>query len=288
MSKLFSLFKVKNHNFIERSLMGALLFFKDSVFAEEIALRQGFLQTIDPRIKAVTIFLFLGTAIFARDFFALLILYLLSLFLAYCSNIGLSFFLKRTLIFIPLFSFFISFPAIFSPFTPGEAWISLKLWGRVTISITKPGLASAGLFLVRVTTAVSLVVLLSLTTRHFELLRVLQVFRIPRIFIMTIGMCYRYLYLLVEMIENTYCAIKSRVGTRIHYKKGQKLVAWNIASFWRRSYSLNEQVYNAMISRGYTGDVYLLNSWKVKFKDWLWLSGTLIIIFFLITFGVKK
>lgn len=285
MGKRFILFKAKNRNFIARSLMSALMFFKESVFAEEIALRQGFLQTIDPRIKTLTILLFLGAAIFSRDVFPLLILYLLTLILACCSNIGLSFFLKRTLIFIPLFSFFIAFPAIFSPFTPGEAVAKIEL-GGVTISVTKPGLASAGLFLARVTTAVSLVVLLSLTTRHFALLRALQAFRIPRIFIMTVGMCYRYLYLLVEMIENTYRAIKSRVGIGIHYKKGQKLVAWNIASLWRRSYSLNEQVYNAMLSRGYTGEVYLLNNGKIKFKDWLWLSTTLI-IFSLIIFGIK-
>jgi len=281
MSKLFRLFKIKNHNFIERSLMGALLFFKDSVFAEEIALKRGFLQSIDPRIKTITILLLLGTAIFTKNIFSLLGLYSFSLILAYCSNIGLRFFLKRTLIFIPLFSFFIAFPAMFSIFTPGEALVTIKL-GDFAISITKPGLASAGLFLARVTTSVSLVVLLILTTKHFELLRVLQVLRIPQIFIMTVGMCYRYLYLFVEMIENTYRAIKSRVGTRIHYKRGQKLVAWNIVSLWRRSYLLNEQVYNAMLSRGYTGEVYLLNNWKMKVKDWVWLGGTLLIVYLLI------
>jgi hypothetical protein len=31
--------------------MGALSFFKDSVFADEYALQKGLLQSIDPRIK---------------------------------------------------------------------------------------------------------------------------------------------------------------------------------------------------------------------------------------------
>ena len=38
--------------------MGALSFFKESVFADEYALQKGLLQSIDPRIKTATFFLF--------------------------------------------------------------------------------------------------------------------------------------------------------------------------------------------------------------------------------------
>ncbi|HPD60799.1 MAG TPA: cobalt ECF transporter T component CbiQ [Thermodesulfobacteriota bacterium] len=273
MSKFF---KRKNHDFIERSLRGALSFFKESVFAEEYALQKGLLQSLDPRIKTITFFLFLVSVLLTKNIFVLLALYALCLLLTHCSNIGLRFFLKRTWIFIPLFSLFIAVPALFSVFTPGDAWVSVKI-GALSITITKQGFWGALLFVVRVTTAVSFVVLLSITTKHVELLRVLRIFRIPQLFVMTLGMCYRYLYLLVELVENTYQAIKSRVGSVMHYKKGQTIVAWNIALLWRRSYSLNEQVYNAMLSRGYSGDVRLLHDGNANLRDWLWLLWVVIL-----------
>jgi len=125
---------------------------------------------------------------------------------------------QKNLDFHPAVSLFIAVPALFSVFTPGDALVSVKI-GGLSIIITRQGLLGALLFVVRVTTAVSFVVLLSITTKHFELLRVLRIFRIPQVFVMTLGMCYRYLFLFVELVENTYQAIKSRVGTGIHYKR---------------------------------------------------------------------
>jgi cobalt/nickel transport system permease protein len=120
----------------------------------------------------------------------------------------------------------------------------------------------------RVVTSVSFVILLGLVTRHVELLSVLRIFKIPQVFVMTFSMCYRYIYLFVEIIENTYLAIKSRVGTQVRYQKGQRIVAWNIGSLWRRSSSLNEEVYKAMLSRGYSGEPAALNEFKAGLKDW--------------------
>jgi len=40
---------LRGNNFIERSLAGALSFLKESVFADEYAVKNGFLQSLDPR-----------------------------------------------------------------------------------------------------------------------------------------------------------------------------------------------------------------------------------------------
>jgi len=267
---------MKNNNFIERSLLGALNFFKESIFSEEFALRQGFLQSIDPRIKTLTILLFLVAVLFIKNIQLLIYLYLFCLLLVLLSKIKLGFFLKRTWIFIPLFSLFIAIPALFSIFSPGEPLLSFRIFGA-KLMITRQGLAAAALFVMRVLTSVSFVILLGLTTRHFELLRVLRIFRIPQVFVMTLGMCYRYIYLFVETVENTYLAIKSRVGTNLHYKHGQKIVGWRIASLWQRSVQLNNEVYNAMLSRGYTGEPRILEEFRVNAKDWAWAICAVII-----------
>jgi cobalt/nickel transport system permease protein len=201
--------------------------------------------------------------------------------LTLCSKINLGFFLKRTWIFIPLFSLLVAIPALFNIVTPGEPLVTFHIAG-LRLSITRQGLLGAALFLMRVTTSVSFAVLLSLTTKHFDLLKVLRVFKIPQVFVMTLGICYRYIYLYVEMIENIYLAIKSRVGTKVHYKKGQHIVAWNIAYLWNRSYQLNEAVYKAMLSRGYRGEPAIMDDFKISVKDGVWVCFVIIISFLMI------
>jgi cobalt/nickel transport system permease protein len=261
------------NSFIERSITGALSFLKESVFAEEYASKPGFLQSLDPRIKVITFFLLIIATVLTRSITVCGVLYVLCLILAYLSEVKISFFLKRTWVFIPLFSLFIAIPALFSIFSPGEALLSVNLIGY-KLSITRQGLSGAALFVTRVTASVSFAVLLSLTTRHFDLLKVLRIFGIPQVFVMTLGMCYRYIYLFLEVAENTYRAVKSRVGTKLHYKRGQQMVAWNIASLWHRSYHLNEAVYQAMLSRGYTGEPAILEHFKTRWIDWAWLFLT--------------
>jgi cobalt/nickel transport system permease protein len=265
---------MKSNNFIERSIVGGLTFLKASLFAEEIAQRGGFLQSLDPRIKIIGFLLFIFQVLLTRSIPVLVFLYALSLLLVLISKINLGFFLKRTWIFIPLFSLFIAFPAIFGP---GQPLFTAQMMG-VKFSITHQGLVGAAVFVMRVVTCVSFVALLNLTTKHFELLKALRIFKIPQIFIMVLGMCYRYVYLFVEIIQNTYLAIKSRVGIGVQYQRGKNIVAWNIASLWNRSVGLNGEVYKAMLSRGYRGEALVWNDFKIRTRDWLWLSAVVVII----------
>lgn len=260
-----------SNNFIERSLMGTLSFLKESIFAEEYASKSGFLQALDPRVKLGTFLLFIIQVLVTRNLGVVVFFYLLCLLLSLVSGIRLFFFLKRTWLFIPLFTFFIALPALFDIFSPGNPLARLKLAG-LTVTITRQGMQAALLLVARVATSVSLAVLLSITTRHFQLLRVLRIFRIPQVFVMTLGMCYRYVYLFIDIIENTYRAIKSRVGTCVHYAHGQRIVAWNIASLWQRSYALSEEVYRAMRSRGYSGESLTAQAFKIGARDAAWMA----------------
>ena len=272
---------MKSNNFIARSVLSTLTFLKDSIFAEEQAKACGFLQSLDPRIKIVSFLLFILQALLTQNITALLFLYVICLFLVLISRIGLRFFLKRTWIFVPLFSLFIALPAIFSP---GEALLTWHILGAKLI-ITRQGLDGAIMFIARVVTCVSFVVLLNITTKHFDLLKVLRIFKIPQIFVMILGMSYRYVYLFVEIIQDTYLAIKSRVGVGVQYQKGQELVAWNIACLWNRSVRLNEEVYKAMLARGYQGEAFAWSDFKIKLRDWLWLVAVLITI--VVIAGIK-
>ena len=266
----------KRRDFIERSLLSALAFLKEATLSEECANRKGFLQSLDPRLKTISLLAFLVTAVSLKSVVLIGTLYGLCLLLAQFSRIPLNHFLKRTLLFIPLFSFFIVLPTLFSMVTPGEPVWSFHLLGIHGI-ITRPGVDGAFLFVVRIATSVSLVVLLSLTTRHSELLKVLRIFGVPQLFVLTLSMCYRYLYLFATMVENIFIAIKSRVGVVSHHRHGQKVVAWNIANTWNRTTHISEEVYMAMLSRGYTGEPRQLSEFHATPKEWFWLLCAVII-----------
>ena len=134
----------------------------------------------------------------------------------------MGFFLKADLGVCPLFSLFIAVPAIFSIFTPGEPLAVFKIAG-FSLVITRQGLSGAGLFLARVVTSVSFAVLLSITTRHFALLKVLRVFKIPQVFVMTFGMCYRYIYLLLRLLKIPILPLKAAAARKSITKEASAL-----------------------------------------------------------------
>jgi energy-coupling factor transporter transmembrane protein EcfT len=212
-------------------------FIKDSVFSDEYAAKNGLLQLFDSRLRFLFILFLIICTLFIKNASGLFILYIFCIFLAVFSKISPVFILQRTLFFMPLFCIFIAAPA----FLKGDRTIAILLLLRVTVSV-------------------SLVALLSLTTRHSELLAVLRFLRFPLIFVMVLGMAYRYIYLFAQLIENTFLAIKSRTGRHlVRCKDGRKITGWTIAVLWLRSIRLSEEVYSAMLSRGFNGEP---KAWK--------------------------
>ncbi|MDD3345824.1 MAG: cobalt ECF transporter T component CbiQ [Candidatus Omnitrophica bacterium] len=264
---------VFKERFVEHSLSSFLAFLKDALLSEEVSLRRGFVQSLDPRIKILSFSFLIVAVLFSKSIPVLFCLYSLSIALACVSGIGLFFFLKRTWVFIPLFSLFIALPVLSGNFSPGEKLFALNL-GHAAITVTREGVYVFVLFILRIAAMVSFAVLLNITTRHFSLLKALRVFKVPQAFVMVMGICYRYIYLFIGIIENALLSVKSRVGMVRNYKTGQRVAGWNIASLWIRSCRLSEEVYAAMLSRGYCGEPVLEESFRVKLKDWIWLLFT--------------
>jgi cobalt/nickel transport system permease protein len=266
----------KRNNFIERSLLKVLSCVRELLYAEEYAAQAGFLQSLDPRIKVASILSLVIVVVLLKNSVVIVMLYGICLFLAYLSRISFGFFLLRTWLFIPLFSLCIVIPSLFNIFTPGDPWFAATIFGMPFV-ITYQGIMGALLFVVRVTTSLSFVILLSLTTRHTTVLAVLHYFKIPSIFIITLGMCYRYVYLFIEMVENAYQALKSRVGTYLSSQRGQHIVTMRMAVIWHKSVEMSEHVYQAMLSRGYNGVPRIYTEFKTTFKDWLWFLSVVLV-----------
>lgn len=273
-------------DFLEKTLQGIVSLLRESVFSESHAKERGLMQRIDPRIKLITIGAFVVTLSTLSSIEAVVLAYLLVLVLCQFSNISLSFFMRRVWLFVPLFTAAIAFPAIFNFVTPGKSLVvllrlpaaySLGPWHiPKIIAITEPGLKGALLFTARVAASVSALILLKLTTMWNELLRSLRVFRVPAIMVVVMGMTYRYVILLLRTVEELHLARKSRTISRMSAGENRFWVAARIAATFRRSIKLSEDVYLAMVSRGFDGEPRVLNGFSIGTGDIVWLIGAVL------------
>ena len=242
------------------------------MFSDDTATQPGFLQHFDPRIKIVTLFGLLVVASLLHTLPALLALYAGTLVAATCSRLPLRFFVKRVWLFVPIFTAIVLAPATLSVVTGGEVIVTLWHWHGHAEGFTRQGLVSALRVVCRVAASVSLVVLLTLTTPWNRLLAALRSLGVPRMFVLIVGMAYRYLFLLLGTVTDMYQARKARtVGAEKHGDAARRFVFASVGSLLGKSLTLSEEVHQAMLSRGYRGDAKVLAQRRPALRDLLWV-----------------
>ena len=248
-------------------------------FAEEISTRKGLFQSLDARVKVLSVLALLISVSLSRSLLVIALIYLLVFFLAWASAIPASILIKRVWLALPFFTGLIILPALF--ITPGPTLLHLPL-GLV---ITRTGVTTVLFLLLRVSTSVSLTLLLILTTPWNTVLSALSVLRIPDVFILILGMTYRYIYLLLRVANDMFLSRKSRVVGRLSTGENQKMLAAISATLLGKSLSMSSEVYLAMQSRGFRGSVVTLRPFQMQPKDWLWASVFAMIVALAIYLG---
>lgn len=260
---------------LERTLANITGSLEATLFAEDLARREGFLQALEPRVKIVTFLALLLAVGLSRSLLIIAGLYIFALALAWRSTVPLGFFVKRVWLFMPFFTGIIAMPAIFDFITPGT--VVLTLWATPRIAITEQGLRTAVFLLLRVGTSVSLAVLLMLTTPWNALLKALSVLRVPRVFILILGMTHRYIYLLLHTANDMFLARKSRVVGRMPPADQRRMLTATMGTLLDKSYHLSNEVYLAMLSRGFRGQPRVLETFRMGARDWIW-GGVMVVV----------
>ena len=249
---------------LERTLSGITEALESSLFAEEISGRPGLFQSLDARVKLVLVLVFLISVGLSRNLLIIVSIYCLVLILGWRSAIPPSLLVKRVWLALPFFTGLIILPAIFM--TPGPGLMRLPL-GLV---ITRTGATSALFLLLRVSTSLSLTLLLILTTPWNTLLSALGALRVPAVFVLMLGMTYRYIYLLLRVTNEMFLSRKSRVVGRLSVADSQQILASVAGALLAKSLDLSSAVYLAMQSRGFRGTIVTLNPFRMQPKDWFW------------------
>jgi cobalt/nickel transport system permease protein len=254
----------RRSHFLEKTLSGITETLEQSLFAEAISLQPGLFQALDPRLKIIaTLALLIGVSM-AHNAWVIGCVYLLVMVFAWASAIPADFFIRRVWLALTLFTGLIALPALF--LTPGPPLLHLPLG----LIITQTGARSVLFLLLRVSTSLSLVLLLILTTPWNAVLAALSVLRVPDVFILILGMTFRYIYLLLHIANDMFLSRKSRVIGRMSGAEERHMLAAIGATLLSKSLNMSSEVYLAMVSRGYRGTVVTFKPFRMRRQDWFW------------------
>ncbi|MBV9329382.1 MAG: cobalt ECF transporter T component CbiQ [Chloroflexi bacterium] len=259
---------------LEHSIAGIAGSIERAVFTEELARQPGWLQRVDPRAKVAMFLIAVIAASASTSLGVLLALYLVILAVARASRLPFDFFVKRVWLGIPLFAGIVIVPSIF--FAAGPRLFDLGL-GPVHVGISAQGVWSAVIFVSRVGVSVSLAVLLVLTTRWADVLKSLHALKVPQVFVLVLSMTYRYIFLFLHTLNGMFEARKSRVVARLGGREDRRWITRSMGALMSRSFKMSNDVYAAMLARGFTGEIRTYSTFRMRASDWLALTATLLL-----------
>jgi cobalt/nickel transport system permease protein len=235
---------------------------------EEFAARPGLLQRLDPRVKLLTLVLMAVTASLVHSIWMLLVLVGVTLALAAASRVSVGSFARKVWASAGLLAFLIALPSTTALITPGRVVVSLG-----PLSLTEPGLLGAATLVLRVVAAAGFSLLVVWTMRWTDLLHALTALRLPGVIVATLAMTHKQILTLLRTMEQIHLARESRTISRGTTKENRSWVTERMAFVARKSLKTADDVYDAMLSRGFSGPVRSLVRLRMGPRDWVWVTA---------------
>ena len=236
---------------------------------EELAARPGLLQRIDPRIRLATLVLFAVAVSLMHAIWALVAFIVLTVVLAAASRVPVLSFVRKVWLSAGLLALLIALPSALAWFTPGRAVVSVG-----PLTFTAPGLLGVATLVTRVVAAAGFALLIIWTMRWSDLLRALGALRMPDVVVATLAMTQKQILTLLRTVEQIHLARESRTLTLGTTRANREWVTERMAFVVRKSLKTADDVYDAMLSRGYTGAMPSLRRLRVGPADWLWMAAS--------------
>ncbi len=257
---------------LESSLGGISESIERAVFTEEHARGDGWLQGVDPRAKLMMFLVTVLAVGFTNSVVVLIAVYAILLATARASRVPGDFFIRRVWLGIPFFAGIVVIPALF--LVPGPRLFDIPI-GSVHLALSAPGVAGAILFVARVGVSVSVAVLLVMTTPWADVLKSLRAIHVPQIFVLILSMTYRYIFLFLHATNGLFLARKSRMVARTSGGEQRRWIAASMGNLTGRAFKMSNDVYAAMMARGFSGQIRTYNADHMQASDWISLGGTL-------------
>jgi cobalt/nickel transport system permease protein len=239
---------------------------------------------LDPRVKVVVVVGFILSNALLPDgaWLAYGMMGLLVLTAARLARIPFGFLFKRSLLVLPFL-----LAAVTIIFTlPGTAVFSFSI-GSWTFTATDAGLVRFASILIRSWLSVLAAIWLTATTPFPDLMHALRHLRVPQVLVSIISFMYRYLFVMADEAGRLLRAREAR-SARMPGQKGGGSLWWRaqvaggmVGQLFLRSFERSDRVYNAMLARGYRGQLLTMNPHHMTQRDWL-VGGTAVLLILLV------
>lgn len=214
------------------------------------------LHRLDPRVKLplVLAWVVVVSALPAGAWPALVFAAAISLALDTLSELSWNFILRRSLVSLPFI-----LAAVPLAWTGPQPFATLPLFGQISL----PGLERLAAITLKAWVSIQAMIVLAGTTPQEDLLVALRGLHIPPLLVMVIGLMWRYLALLVDEAGRLILARKARStsfadstpqpGGTLRWRAG--VTGSMVGSLFVRSLERSERVHQAMLSRGFDGEI---------------------------------
>jgi cobalt ECF transporter T component CbiQ len=239
---------------------------------------EGLFQRLDPRIKLTFLIFFVVIVSLKRQIFPEAVIALFVFLMAASSRINLAQFYKRIVGLTFFFGFLVVLPSAFNIVTPGELILPVIHLSRPyefmiyhipeEIGLTRQGIDGVTMLSLRMMNSLAISLLVIYTTPFPRIIKALQVFRVPQALLLVITLSYKYIFIFAKTIEGMYFARKSRL-VGMAPDEARVWAAGRIAHIFRKAMSRYEEVFKAMVARGFAEEVRLSHIGELTKADLL-------------------
>jgi cobalt ECF transporter T component CbiQ len=251
----------------------------------ELSSENGLFQKIDARIKVLFLLFFVIIVSLKRGLLPELYIGVFVFVLVLLSRLRIVTFYSRVLLLGFFLGFLVALPSAFNVITSGDiigpvVRISrpLNFWIYhipADIGITREGIYGVTRLTLRVVNSLSLSFLVLYTTPFPEIVRALKVLKVPDTFLIIITLCYKYIFIFSKTVEDMYLAKKSRMAREVSNTEAREWIAGRIGFIFRKTRLRCEEVFKAMIGRGFSDTIKLYGFKKMRTSDWY--AGTFLL-----------
>jgi cobalt/nickel transport system permease protein len=237
-------------------------------YLDTLSYRQTVVHRLDPRAKLIATGLFILTVVsFPKyEIAGLLPFFLFPVILFSLGEIPVKFIMKKVL----LVSSFAVFVGIFNPLLDRKVVYSI-----LGLPLSGGWISFLSIMMKFFLTVTSALLLIA-TTSFPGICHALQKLGMPEIFVSQLLFLYRYLFVLAE---ETMRIVRARDMRSFGKKgKGLRVFAGLAGTLFLRTIERAEHIYQAMLSRGFTGKLHSMRSYRFCGGDAAFLGATIVLL----------
>ena len=278
-----------NLSYIDKGIESFAGVLKEGYTQWELAAKKGFFHDLDNRIKVVFWLFFIIIISLKKEILPEIGVFFTVFTLVVLARVNLIKFYKKIFFLGFIFGFLIALPSALNVITHGKVLIPIITLSKAydfwvyhipeVIGFTGEGISVVTMLTLRVLNSLSVSFLILYTTPFPEIIKALKVLKVPDTFLIIISLAYKYIFIFARIVTDMYLAKKSRVIGAVNRAEARNWVAGRIAFLFKKTQLKCDDVFKAMIGRGFSGEIKLYRYQKITGRDWV--SG-----FFLLTVGV--